>query len=80
MNIKQQNINIDYDTRRSLYRKGKYTFRLAVPVPTGAWNEDSWIRYIDSTGRWLIDNTLYKRLRDSTNSKPYEPVGAYRPE
>lgn len=43
----------DPETMRkiTMFRTGKYRFK-APPVPTSDWNEDSWIRWVDSYNGW----------------------------
>lgn len=40
--------------KQELYRLGKYAFP-APPVGWTKWDMESWIKYIDAHGKWLIN-------------------------
>jgi hypothetical protein len=40
------------EEKRKKYQAGEYAFP-PPPVPTVAWGEKDWIRYIDRNGKWL---------------------------
>ena len=37
-----------------LYEQGSYCFKVP-PVYTGNWNSAAWIKWIDYSGKWLIN-------------------------
>lgn len=41
----------DLERKKALYKAGKYRFKVP-PVSTGMWNDEDWIRYVDSSGGW----------------------------
>jgi len=41
------------DEHRQLYREGKFVMPIP-PVYTGSWNEDSWIKWIIISGKFLF--------------------------
>lgn len=43
-------------TKREAYQLGHYAFEVP-PGATGQWDDDSWIKWIDSHGRWLAPLT-----------------------
>ena len=41
-------------TKLEAYKAGHYMFP-APPVCSFYWNDDDWIRYIDSCGKWTVE-------------------------
>lgn len=51
--------------KRALYHAGRYSFP-PPPVPSAAWQEDDWIRYVDGCGQWWKPRRDYQEGFDQT--------------
>ena len=43
-----------------LYREGKYTCKLNIPVNPSMWSDSGWVNWINTTGRWWHDDCWWE--------------------
>lgn len=50
-------MELTHEQKIALYRAGRYSFE-PPPVYRGNWDENSWIKWIDSNGHWYPPQTV----------------------
>ena len=54
---------ITHETKARLYNEGNYSCRLNVPVCTIMWDDQSWIKWADNSGRWWLDDCYWEKVK-----------------
>ena len=54
---------IDCLTKSKLYSEGNYSCKLNIPVNHTGWDQNSWINWVDSSGRWWLDDCYWEKIK-----------------